>query len=206
MKPYTLVTGRVAPLPRSDIDTDQIIPARHLSRIERSGYGQFLFEGWRISESGDPDPTFVLNDQRFRRATVLATGPNFGCGSSREHAVWALLDYGFRTVIASSFADIFRNNCYQNGVLPVALPDSAVRRIMTRAASDGTYQVTVDLHACRVTDTVDLAEGFHVDPFRRECLLAGADDIDITLRHVTAIEAYERDHGLANCAAPLEDT
>ena len=109
-------------------------------------------------------------------------------------------------MIASSFADIFRNNCYQNGVLPVVLPDSAVRHIMARAASDGTYQVTVDLHACRVTDTVDLAEGFQIDPFRRECLLAGADDIDITLRHVTAIEAYERDRGLAQCAAPSEDT
>ncbi len=196
MKRYTRVTDKVVPLPRSDIDTDQIIPATHLKRVERTGYGQFLFQRWRTAASGEPDPEFPLNDPQFRSATILASGANFGCGSSREHAVWALLDYGFRTIVAPSFADIFRNNCYQNGVLPVTLAAPVVERILENAAADDAYRLTVDLTALRVSDTKGLSIPFAIDLFYRDSLLNGLDAIDLTLQHVEAIEAYERAHGL----------
>ena len=196
MKRYTRVTAKVVPLPRSDVDTDQIIPARHLQRLVRTGYGQFLFESWRITPTGDISPDFVLNHPQYSDAAILAAGANFGCGSSREHAVWALFDYGFRTIIAPSFADIFRNNCYQNGILPVTLPASVVQQIIERAESDHEYRVTVDLRSCTVSDSRGVSQPFAIDPFPRECLLEGLDPIDITLRQEREIQAYETAQGI----------
>ncbi|MFC1935387.1 3-isopropylmalate dehydratase small subunit [Chloroflexota bacterium] len=194
MQPYVRVTGIVAPLDRANVDTDQIIPAAHLKSIERTGYGQFLFEPWRFLPDGSPNPDFALNDPRYRDATILVAGPNFGSGSSREHAPWALQDYGFRTVIAPSFADIFRNNCYQNGMLPVILPQEAVDYIMGKAKTVPGYQVTVDLERCLVTDAEGFNAPFEIDAFRRDCLLRGLDDIGLTLEHEDKIAAYERTH------------
>lgn len=197
MRPFTRVTGRVVPLPRADIDTDQIVPAAHLKRVTRDGYGAALFERWRHTPDGRPDPDFVLNDSRYHGAVFLATGPNFGCGSSREHAVWALADWGFRAVIAQSVADIFAANCYQNGLVPVTLPEPAVTHVIARAARDPGYTLTVDLVAGIVHDAEGLRTAFAVDPFRRRCLLEGWDDIDLTLRHESAIAVYERRRGIA---------
>ena len=192
MEPYTRVTGLVAPLDRPNVDTDQIIPAKYLKRIERTGFGQFLFDSWRHLPDGSPNPDFVLNDPRYKGATILVAGPNFGGGSSREHAPWALLDYGFRTLIAPEFADIFRNNCYQNGMLPVVLPRDAVDHIMEKARTVPGYQVTVDLKLCLVTGSDEFAAKFEIDGFRRECLLRGLDDIGLTLEHESKIAVYER--------------
>jgi 3-isopropylmalate/(R)-2-methylmalate dehydratase small subunit len=192
MEAYSRVTGKVAPLDRGDVDTDQIIPAVHLKRVERSGYGEFLFERWRSLPNGERDPDFVLNDPRFRGATILATGRNFGCGSSREHAAWALQDYGFRVVIAPSFADIFRNNCYQNGILPVVLPENIVRGIVENAQAAVDYEVTADLEQCTVSDSEGLRVEFAIDAFRRECLLHGWDTIQLTLKQEDLIAAYEQ--------------
>ena len=196
MRPYTRVSGKVVPLFRPDIDTDQIIPAQHLKRVVRTGYGQFLFESWRFTPTGEPNADFVLNYPRYRHASVLAAGPNFGCGSSREHAAWALLDYGFRTVVAPSFADIFRNNCYQNGILPVTLSPDTVQQIVEHAERDEDYRITVDLQACSVSDTQSLSQRFAIDPFSRECLLEGLDSIDLTLQHDQEIRAFEVARGL----------
>ena len=196
MKPYTCVTDKVVPLPHTDVDTDQIIPAEYLKRVGRTGYGQFLFHAWRTTASGEPNPQFVLNDTRYDGATILAAGPNFGCGSSREHAAWALLDYGFRAIIAPSFGDTFRNNCYQNGILPVTLPGPVVQRIIDCAEHDDEYRVTVDLDACRVRDTNGMTQDFTIDSFRKQRLLDGLDDIDLTLHHEREIEAYEVAHGI----------
>ncbi len=196
MKPYTCVTDKVVPLPRTDVDTDQIIPAEYLKRIGRTGYGQFLFHAWRTTASGEPNPQFVLNDTRYDGATILAAGANFGCGSSREHAAWALLDYGFRAILAPSFGDIFRNNCYQNGILPVTLPGPVVQHIMDFAEHDNEYRVTVDLDMCSVRDTNGMTQDFTIDPFRKQRLLDGLDDIDLTLHHEREIEAYEVAHGI----------
>lgn len=185
MKPFTKHTGRAAPLDRSDVDTDQIVPAEHLRRIERSGFGPFLFGEWR------KDPGFVLNRPEFEGATILLAGPNFGSGSSREHAVWALEDAGFRTVIAPSFADIFRNNCCKIGVLPVELPQESVRALMDAVLDDPATEITVDLEAMRVSAAA-VRESFEIDPYTRWRLLEGLDDVDLTLRHAEAIDAYER--------------
>ena len=197
MKPYVRVTGTVVPLDRPNVDTDQIIPAVYLKRIERTGFGQFLFDAWRKLPDGSPNPDFVLNQPRYRDATVLVAGPNFGSGSSREHAPWALEDYGIRTIIAPSFADIFRNNCYQNGMLPVVLPQEAVDHIMERAKNQPGYQLTVDLERGLVSDTAEFTVGFEIDAFSRDCLLRGLDDIGLTLEHDDAIAAYEREHSVA---------
>ena len=197
MKPYVRVTGTVVPLDRPNVDTDQIIPAVYLKRIERTGFGQFLFDAWRKLPDGSPNPDFVLNQPRYRDATVLVAGPNFGSGSSREHAPWALEDYGIRTIIAPSFADIFRNNCYQNGMLPVVLPQEAVDHIMERAKNQPGYQLTVDLERGLVSDTAEFTVSFEIDAFRRDCLLRGLDDIGLTLEHDDAIAAYEREHSVA---------
>jgi len=192
MKPYIRVTGIVAPLDRPNVDTDQIIPAKYLKRVERTGFGPFLFDSWRKLPDGSPNPDFLLNDPRYKDATILLAGPNFGSGSSREHAPWALEDYGFRTVIAPSFADIFQNNCYQNGMLPVVLPQEAVDRIMEKAKSTPGYQLTVDLESRLVTDTDEFTVEFEINDFRRDCLLRGLDDIALTLEHEDAIDAYEK--------------
>jgi 3-isopropylmalate/(R)-2-methylmalate dehydratase small subunit len=185
MQPYRRHRGRAVPLDRSDVDTDQIIPAEHLRRIERTGFGPFLFAAWR------KDPSFVLNDPGFEGATILLTGPNFGCGSSREHAVWALEDAGFRTVIAPSFADIFRNNCTKVGLLPVELPAETVRALMAAVEAEPGTELTVDLEAKTVTGAGILAT-FVIDGFTRWRLLEGLDDIGLSLRHEREIEAYER--------------
>ena len=192
MKPYIRVTGIVAPLDRPNVDTDQIIPAKYLKRVERTGFGPFLFDSWRKLADGSPNPEFLLNDPMYKDATILLAGPNFGSGSSREHAPWALEDYGFRTVIAPSFADIFQNNCYQNGMLPVVLPQEAVDHIMEKAKTTPGYQLTVDLERRLVTDTDEFTAEFEINDFRRDCLLRGLDDIALTLEHEDAIGAYEK--------------
>ncbi len=184
MEPVSRVEGTAVPLDRSDVDTDQIVPARFLKRIERSGFGPFLFFEWR------KDPRFVLNDERYAGATILLAGPNFGSGSSREHAPWALEDHGFRAVIAPSFADIFRNNCCKIGLLPVELPQESVRALMDAVLDDPGTRIAVDLEALTVT-APSVQETFEFDDFRRWCLLEGFDDIDLTLRHVDEIAAYE---------------
>jgi len=192
MKPYVRVTGIVAHLDRPNVDTDQIIPAKYLKRVERTGFGPFLFDSWRKLPDGSPNPEFFLNDPRYKDATILLAGPNFGSGSSREHAPWALEDYGFRTVIAPSFADIFQNNCYQNGMLPVVLSQEAVDHIMEKAKSTPGYQLTVDLERRLVIDSDEVTVEFEINDFRRDCLLRGLDDIALTLEHEDAIDAYEK--------------
>ena len=184
MDAVRVVEGTAVPLDRSDVDTDQIVPARFLKRIERTGFGPFLFYEWR------QDPTFVLNDERYAGATILLAGANFGSGSSREHAPWALEDHGFRAVIAPSFADIFRNNCCKIGLLPVELPGESVRALMDAVLDDPTTRIRVDLEALTVS-APSVQESFAFDDFRRWCLLEGYDDIDLTMRHTDAIAAYE---------------
>ncbi len=192
MEPFTTVSGVVAPLDRVNVDTDQIVPKQFLKRIERTGFGQFLFFDWRFSEEGNSKPDFELNRPGYQGASILVAGPNFGCGSSREHAPWALLDYGFRCVIAPSFADIFYSNCFQNGLLPVVLPEEAVGRIIQRSQASPGYRVTVDLEAQRVRDEAgELAIDFEIDLFRRHSLLNGLDDIGLTLRHEDKIAEFE---------------
>ncbi len=194
MEPYRRETGKVATLDRANVDTDQIIPKQFLKRIERSGFGRFLFYDWRFREDGSLDPRFELNRSRFRGATVLLTGSNFGCGSSREHAPWALLDYGFRTVIAPSFADIFYNNCFKNGMLPIRLPGRQVKDLFRRVRENPEYTLTVDLESCTLRDGRGLNLEFPVKPFRRHCLLEGLDEIGLTLRHEDKISRYEAAH------------
>ena len=191
MIPFRIHTGLVAPLARPNIDTDQIIPKQFLKRVERTGFGQFLFYDWRFKDDADPDPSFVLNDPRYAGASVLVAGRNFGCGSSREHAPWALADYGFRAVVAPSFADIFANNCAKNGLLTVALPDDEVAELAARAEAIGGYELTIDLELCEVRDARGFRSAFPVVEFRRRCLLEGLDDVGLTLRHVDRISAYE---------------
>lgn len=185
MRPFRVHTGRAMPLDRSDVDTDQIVPAEYLRRIERTGFGPFLFDAWR------KDPDFVLNDPRYEGASILVTGPNFGSGSSREHAVWALEDHGFRALLAPSFADIFRNNCTKVGVLPVVLPEPTIRGLLSSTTEDPGIEITVDLEARRVT-APGVDESFEIDEFTRWRLLEGLDDIGLTLRHADEIDAFER--------------
>jgi 3-isopropylmalate/(R)-2-methylmalate dehydratase small subunit len=187
MKAFRKHTGLVAPLDRANVDTDQIIPKQFLKRIERTGFGEFLFYDWRYLPDGHPDPSFVLNHPRYKGASILVTGKNFGCGSSREHAPWALGEFGFRVIIAPSFADIFANNCFKNGMLPVALPAEQVAEIMKRHA------VTVDLERQTIEDGEGFSVEFVVGEFQRYCLLEGLDDIGLTLRYEDAIRAYEQD-------------
>ena len=190
MRPFRSHTGPVAVLDRPNVDTDQIIPKQFLKRVERTGFGQFLFYDWRFLPNGQPSPDFPLNDPRYRAASILITGKNFGCGSSREHAPWALADYGFRAIIAPSFADIFANNCMKNGLLPVTLTDAEVAELMRRAETEN-YEVTVDLESKIVTDADGFSAAFQVGDFQRYCLLEGLDDVGLTLKHVTDIASYE---------------
>ena len=191
MEPFTKLTGIVAPLDRVNVDTDQIIPKQFLKRIERTGFGPFAFFDWRFLPDGSPNPEFELNRPEYQGATILVAGRNFGCGSSREHAPWALNEYGFRTIIAPSFADIFYNNCIQNGMLPVVLPDEQVEELMRRAQERSGYQATVDLVEQRVTDDDGFSASFDIDPFVRERLLKGLDEIGMTLTQDEDISAYE---------------
>ena len=182
MKEFRVHTGIVAPLDRADVDTDQILPKQFLKRIERTRFGQFLFHDSRFSLAGEPNREFVLNQPRYRSASILLTGGNFGCGSSREHAPWALEDYGFRAIIASSFADIFFNNCFLNGLLPVVLTKTEVAELMHLTERKLDYKLTVDLDSCTVKDGLGFSASFAVDSFRRHCLQNGLDDIALTLQ------------------------
>jgi 3-isopropylmalate/(R)-2-methylmalate dehydratase small subunit len=194
MKPFTVHRGRVAPLDRVNVDTDQIIPKQFLKRIEKTGFGQFVFYDWRFGADGKKNPDFVLDLPRYKGASVLVAGKNFGCGSSREHAVWALADFGFRAVISSSFADIFANNSTKNGFLTVRLNDDEVATLMKHSQEIGDYEVTVDLEKCEVRDEQGFRAKFPIDDFVRQCLLKGLDDIGLTLQHESEIAAYEREH------------
>jgi 3-isopropylmalate/(R)-2-methylmalate dehydratase small subunit len=191
MQPFCVHKGRVAPLYRANIDTDQIIPKQFLKRIERTGFGEFLFFDWRRGKDGTSDSSFVLNQPRYAGASILAAGKNFGCGSSREHAVWAIADFGFRVVIAPSFADIFANNCVKNGVLTVVLSEAEVSEIVCRTSDLPGYEITVDLEQCKIHDQRGFSTTFVIDQFTRQCLLQGLDDIGLTLQHEAEIAAYE---------------
>ena len=194
MKPFTVHTGRVAPLDRVNVDTDQIIPKQFLKRIEKTGFGQFVFYDWRFGADGKKIEDFVLHEPRYAGASVLVAGKNFGCGSSREHAVWALADFGFRAVISSSFADIFANNSTKNGFLTVRLTESEVATLMKRAQEIDGYEITIDLEKCEARDEQGFRAKFPVEEFVRHCLLNGLDDIGLTLQHESEIAAYERLH------------
>ena len=191
MLSFTKHKGLVATLDRVNVDTDQIIPKQFLKRIERTGFGQYLFFDWRFLDDGSPNPDFELNQPRFRGATILLGRANFGCGSSREHAPWALLDYGFRVIIAPSFADIFYNNCFKNGMLPITLSESQIEQLFQRVRAEEAYELSVDLDRQWISDDSGLRFSFDVDPFRRECLLKGLDDIGMTLQHADKISEYE---------------
>jgi len=194
MEPFRKHSGTVVPLDRVNVDTDQIIPKQFLKRIERTGFGQFLFYDWRFSGDGTKKTDFILHDPHYAGATVLVAGKNFGCGSSREHAVWALADYGFRVIIASSFADIFANNSLKNGLLTVTLSGAQVAEIMRRARDTANYRLSVDLEKLSIEDGQGFSAPFAMDEFARHCLLNGLDDIGLTLKHETAIAAYESKH------------
>jgi 3-isopropylmalate/(R)-2-methylmalate dehydratase small subunit len=194
MQPFTVHRGRVAPLDRVNVDTDQIIPKQFLKRIEKTGFGQFVFYDWRFNADGTKNPGFVLHEPRYQGASILVAGKNFGCGSSREHAVWALADFGFRAVISSSFADIFANNSTKNGFLTVRLSDEEIDTLMQRARELENYTITIDLEKCEVRDDRGFHATFPVDDFVRHCLLNGLDDIGLTLQHEAEITAYEKQH------------
>jgi 3-isopropylmalate/(R)-2-methylmalate dehydratase small subunit len=201
MEKFETVTGLVAPLDRPNVDTDAIIPKQFLKSIKRSGFGPNLFDEWRYLDHGEPgmdnstrrlNPDFVLNQARYRGACILLGRENFGCGSSREHAVWALLDDGFRVVIAPSFADIFFNNCFKNGVLPIVLPAGTIDALFAATVSTPGYTLTVDLQGQQISTPDQGVIGFEIDAFRKDCLLQGLDDIGLTLQHADAIHAFER--------------
>ena len=194
MHPFSTHTGVVAPLDRVNVDTDQMVPKQFLKGLTREGFGRVLFYDWRYLEGEVPNPDFVLNWPRYQGASILLTRANFGCGSSREHAPWAVLDYGFRVVMAPSFADIFYNNCFKNGLLPVTLADSEVDKLFERAERNEGYRLTVDLESQTVTDESGVKFSFSIDPFRKESLLKGLDDIGMTLEHEHEIAAYEKKH------------
>jgi 3-isopropylmalate/(R)-2-methylmalate dehydratase small subunit len=194
MQPFRKHTGKVVPLYRANVDTDQIIPKQFLKRIEKTGFGEFVFNDWRRKADGSPDPEFPLNQPRYSGASILLAGKNFGCGSSREHAVWALADYGIRAVIAPSFADIFANNCVQNGVLTAVLSDNHCAEIARRVAEVPAYQLTVDLEDRTISDGHGFSSHFPVDDVTRHRLLNGLDDIGLTLQHEAEIAAYEVNH------------
>jgi 3-isopropylmalate/(R)-2-methylmalate dehydratase small subunit len=194
MQAFRIHQGKVAPLLRANVDTDQIIPKQFLKRIEKTGFGEFLFYDWRRGADGNPDSSFPLNQARYAGASVLVAGKNFGCGSSREHAVWALNDFGFRAVIAPSFADIFANNCVKNGVLTVVLSEKDVSDLGRRASEIEGYRLEIDLENCRVRDEQGFSATFPIEEFSRRCLLEGLDDIGLTLQHEAEIAAYEARH------------
>lgn len=191
MRAFREHTGIVAPLDRSSVDTDQIIPKQFLKRIERTGYGEFLFYDWRYSADGKPRPDFILNQPQYAGASILITGKNFGCGSSREHAAWALSNFGFRAIIAPSFADIFATNAGNNGLLLVRLPEEQIARLLVRAQQSPGYKLQVSLLDKTVRDDHGFSASFEIDDFRRTCLLEGLDEIGLTLKHEAEIAAYE---------------
>src|SRR5690349_13388247 len=194
MQPISTHTGLVMPLDRVNVDTDQMVPKQFLKALTRKGFGRNLFYDWRYLPGEVPNPDFILNFPRYRGASILLTRANFGCGSSREHAPWAILDYGFRVIIAPSYADIFYNNCFKNGILPVTLPDAHVDELFRRTEREEGYSLAIDLPNQTITDRSGLSISFSVDPFRRECLLKGLDDIGLTLRLQNKIAGYEKEH------------
>ena len=197
MEPFRTLTALVAPLDRANVDTDQIIPKQFLKRIERTGYGDFLFFDWRQTADGKPIANFVLNDARYKGAKILIAGRNFACGSSREHAAWALSDYGFRVVIAPTFADIFFSNAGKNGIVLARLTEAEVDTLLKNAQQIPDYQLTVSLEAQTVTDGRGFTATFEIDPFRKFCLIEGLDDIGLTLRHAAALDTFETKHNEA---------
>lgn len=201
MQSFTKHSGVVAAMDRSNVDTDQIIPKQFLKRIERTGFGQFLFNDWRFLSDGTPDPSFELNRPEAEGATILLARRNFGCGSSREHAPWALADYGFRCVIAPTFADIFYSNCFSNSILPIRLSEEDVEQLFelakaATASNAGKYELNIDLNECTLFDDDSFQQSFEVEPFRRRCLLEGLDNISLSLKHADEISAWEKAHGL----------
>ena len=194
MQPFKTLTSLAAPLDRANVDTDQIIPKQFLKRIERTGYGDFLFFDWRRTASGDPDRAFVLNNERYKGAQILIAGKNFGCGSSREHAAWALSDFGFRVVIAPTFADIFFSNAGKNGIVLAPLSEAEVDALLRNAQTIPNYQLTVSLEEQAVTDGRGFSAKFEIDAFRKFCLLEGLDDIGLTLRHAAELDKFEKRH------------
>jgi 3-isopropylmalate/(R)-2-methylmalate dehydratase small subunit len=192
MQAFRVHTGLAAPIGRANVDTDQIIPKQFLKRIERTGFGQFLFYDWRSNSDGTLKPDFELNQPRYRGASVLIADKNFGCGSSREHAPWALADFGFRAIIAPSFADIFANNCGKNGIVIVRLSEAQVAELLGKAKDIAGYKLTVDLEKCTVSDESGFSAKFELDAFRRHCLMNGLDDIGLTMRYEEQIAAYEK--------------
>jgi len=192
MEAFTKLTGIVGPVDRVNVDTDAIIPKQFLKRIERTGFGQFLFYEWRFDQEGNDIDSFELNKPRYNGASVLVSRANFGCGSSREHAPWAILDYGFKCVIAPSFADIFYNNCFKNSILPIKLSEEQVEDLFQRTAAHDGYQLNVDLENQTLTDEYGLHIDFNIDEHRRQFLLQGLDDIGLTLQHEADITAYEQ--------------
>jgi 3-isopropylmalate/(R)-2-methylmalate dehydratase small subunit len=206
MTPFRALTSTLAPLDRSNIDTDQIIPKQFLKRIERTGYGEFLFFDWRRQQdganAGAPDPTFILNNPKYKGAEILVAGKNFGCGSSREHAAWALSDFGFKCVIAPSFADIFFSNAGKNGIVLVRLPEEQVHTLLARSTADPGYKLHVSLEDQTVSDDQGFSASFEIDPFRKYCLINGLDDIGLTLRHESELDAFEQKHDKEFWVAP----
>lgn len=194
MEPFKQLTGIVAPVDRVNVDTDAIIPKQFLKRIERSGFGQFLFFEWRFHENGEVNAEFEPNKPRYEGASVLISRANFGCGSSREHAPWAILDYGFKVIIAPSYADIFYNNCFKNGILPIKLSEEQVEDLFQRTAKHDGYKLSVDLENKTLSDEYGLNLSFELDEHRRQFLLQGLDDIGLTLQHEDKITAYEQKH------------
>lgn len=192
MKKFTTHTGLIVPLYQANIDTDQIIPKQFLKSIKRTGFGVSLFNDWRYLNNGEPNPDFALNQSRYQGASILLAGKNFGCGSSREHAPWALEDFGFRVVIASAFADIFYNNCFKIGLLPIILDEEKVAELVEKAETIENYQLTIDLENQKVTDGQGFEVSFPVDEFRKYCLINGLDDIGLTLQHAEKISAFEK--------------
>ena len=192
MKPFIKHRGKAVTISQPNIDTDQILPKQFLKRIEKTGYGAFLFYDWRFEPDGTQKPDFVLNRPRYKDASVLLAGENFGCGSSREHAPWALVDFGFRVIIASSFADIFYNNCFKVGLLPVVLDERTIAELIAKTEAVENYSLTIDLENLEISDGRDFRTTFETDVFRRECLLNGWDDISLTLRFADKISEYER--------------
>jgi 3-isopropylmalate/(R)-2-methylmalate dehydratase small subunit len=194
MQPFRKHTGLVAPIDRVNVDTDQMVPKQFCKLLTREGYGRILFYDWRYLPGEVPNPEFILNAPRYQGASVLLARANFGCGSSREHAPWAILDYGFHAILAPSYADIFYNNCFKNGILPVALSSEQMDELFKRTEQDQGYRLTVDLENQTVSDETGLEFSFTIDPFRKNCLLKGLDDIGLTLEHEADISAYEKNH------------
>ena len=202
MEPFKTLTSLAAPLDRANVDTDQIIPKQFLKRIERTGYGDFLFFDWRQTPEGVPVADFVLNDPRYAGAQILVAGKNFGCGSSREHAAWALSDYGFRVVVAPTFADIFFSNAGKNGIVLVRLSEEHVNALLQNAQTIPGYKLTVSLQDQTISDDSGFKASFEIDPFRKSCLLEGLDDIGLTLRHAAALDQFEQQHSTIAALRP----